>query len=194
MSFILFNLSFFYYLHLEGCCFFSCLFFAYFLFCLDLFSPVFFLWSVKQTLSWKLEDMVASFQESHCSDFLWVLSSQMVVIWFLWSASFVYSGTSITRTPLVPSKVSRVRRATTLGASGIFPVMCTHAIECYEGTFQSSPLLYAGKKSQPDARIMHTSAIIMSSCWISQWYQTIMCERHASIRIIQWILYSPGMI
>ena len=25
----------------------------------------------------------ASFQESHCSDFLWVLSSQMAVIWFL---------------------------------------------------------------------------------------------------------------
>ena len=70
--------------------------------------------------------------------------------------------------------------------------MCTHAIERYKGAFQTSLLLYAGKKSQPDARIMHTSSIIMSSCWINQWYQTIMCERNASIRIIQWILYSPG--
>ena len=34
-------------------------------------------------------------------------------------------------------------------ASGIFLVgvaMHTHAVECYEGAFQSSPLLYDGKK------------------------------------------------
>ena len=42
--------------------------------------------------------------------------------------------------------------------------MHTHAVERYKGTFQSFPLLYAGKKSQPDARIMHTSVIIMSTC------------------------------
>ena len=50
------------------------------------------------------------------------------------------------RTPLVPSKVSRVKRYT-LEASGIFPVgvaMCTCAIQHYKGTFQSSPLLYHG--------------------------------------------------
>ena len=35
--------------------------------------PSVFLWSVKQTISWMLGDMVASFQESQCSGFLKVL-------------------------------------------------------------------------------------------------------------------------
>ena len=50
------------------------------------------------------------------------------------------------QTPLVPSKVSRVKRYT-LEASGIFPVgvaMCTRSVEHYKGMFQSSPLLYRG--------------------------------------------------
>ena len=71
------------------------------------------------------------------------------------------------RTPLVPSKVSRVKRCRdvcqvcasgllvdrtlvpTSEDSGIFSVgvaMRTRAVECYEGAFQSSPLLYDGKK------------------------------------------------
>ena len=36
-----------------------------------------------------------------------------------------------------------------LEASSVFPVgvaMCTHAVKHYEASFQSSPLLYAGKK------------------------------------------------
>ena len=59
----------------------------------------------------------------------------------------VYSGTSIMRTPLVPSKLSR--GVPTSEVSGIFPVgvaMRTRAVERYESLFQSSPLLYDGKK------------------------------------------------
>ena len=39
---------------------------------------------------------------------------------------------------------------------------------------------------------MHTRAIIMSSCWINQWCRSILCERPASICIIQWSSYSPS--
>ena len=52
----------------------------------------------------------------------------------------------------------------------IFPVgmeMCTRAVEHYKAIFQSSPFLYAGKKSQPVASTMHTNAIIM---YTYQWY------------------------
>ena len=52
-------------------------------------------------------------------------------------------------------------------ASGIFPVgaaMDTRAVECYEGAFQSSTLLYAWEKGCPKAGTMQTSAIIMSIC------------------------------
>ena len=41
--------------------------------------------------------------------------------------------------------------------------MYTHAVEHYKAMFQSSPLLYAGKKHQPLASTMHTNAIIMYS-------------------------------
>jgi len=34
---------------------------------------------------------------------------------------------------------------------------------------------------------------IMSSCWINQWYRTMLCERHASIQTIRWIVYSSGL-
>ena len=50
------------------------------------------------------------------------------------------------RTPLVPLKCPGVP---TSEVSGMFPVgvaMRTRAVEHYEGAFQSSPLLYDGKK------------------------------------------------
>ena len=65
-------------------------------------------------------------------------------------------------------------------ASSIIPVgvaMHTRAVECYEDTFYSSPLLYACEKGWPKARTMRTSAIIMSSCWIDQQWWTNLRER-----------------
>ena len=53
------------------------------------------------------------------------------------------------RTPLVPSNDLKCRGVPTSEVSGIFPVgvaMRTRAVERYEGAFQSSPLLYDGKK------------------------------------------------
>lgn len=53
-----------------------------------------------------------------------------------------------------------------VGVCGIFPVgvrISIHAVECNEGTFQNSSLLYTG---QPEVStcIMCTSAVIMTSC------------------------------
>ena len=80
-------------------------------------------------------------------------------------------------------------------ASSIIPVgvvMHTRAVECYEDAFYSSPLLYACEKGWPEARTMRTNAIIMFSCWIDQRWRTNLRERQGSVRIIQWIVYSPG--
>ena len=43
------------------------------------------------------------------------------------------------------------------------------------------------------ARTVRTSAIVMSSCWIDQLWQTILRERHASVCIIErvWVLERP---
>ena len=53
-----------------------------------------------------------------------------------------------------------------VGVCGIFPVglrISIHVVECNEGTFQNSSLLYTG---QPEVStcIMCTRAIIMTSC------------------------------
>ena len=40
---------------------------------------------------------------------------------------------------------------------------------------------------------MRTVVSIMSSWCFNQQYWTILCERPASIRTIEWILYSPGI-
>ena len=63
----------------------------------------------------------------------------------------------------------------------MFPVgvaMRTRAVEHYEGAFQSSPFLYDGKNYAYQCNIM-------SSWSINQQCQTILCERPASVHIIE---------
>ena len=50
--------------------------------------------------------------------------------------------------------------------SGKFPVgmaMHTRAVEPMKAPYQSSPMLYDGKKGLPEARTMRTSVSVMSS-------------------------------
>ena len=78
------------------------------------------------------------------------------------------------KTLLVPSKSVVSKGVPTHEASAIFSVsvaMHTRAVKHYKGTFQSSPLLYAGKIDL--VLCVPGLAVIMSSC-----------ERHASIRIV----------
>jgi len=68
---------------------------------------------------------------------------------------------------------------------------CQKSALKFEHWSLSSPLLYACERGWPEDSTVHTSAIVMSGCWIDQQWWTTLCERQASNHIIQWISYSP---